>query len=158
MCVSWCLGLVFKRGIFFEVLPTVRQNQYKQTTSSRHLRDSLLLFTIVTMLSTSLGRAGVGREQPSAARLDWIGFMTWKPPLNVSIDTKPTCRATQRSGRVVRAEYLTQHTPGQRLSQCKKKYPSSFSTYFTPVVHTNDDPLCWNLKLWGNFDFFTFLF
>ena len=49
-------------------------------------------------------------------------------------------------------------TPGQRLSQCKKKYPSSFSTYFTPVVHTNDDPLCWNLKLWGNFDFFTFLF
>ena len=52
----------------------------------------------------------------------------------------------------------TSVTPGQRLSQCKKKYPSSFSTYFTPVVHANDDPLCWNLKLWGNFDFFTFLF
>ena len=52
----------------------------------------------------------------------------------------------------------TLDTPGQRLSQCKKKYPSSFSTYFTPVVHANDDPLCWNLKLWGNFDFFTFLF
>ena len=49
-------------------------------------------------------------------------------------------------------------TPGQRLSQCKKKYPSSFSTYFTSVVHTNDDPFCQNLKLWGNFDFFIFLF
>ena len=53
---------------------------------------------------------------------------------------------------------LSLTTPGLRLSQCKKKYPSSFSTYFTPVVHANDDPLCWNLKLWGNFDFFTFLF
>ena len=55
-------------------------------------------------------------------------------------------------------KYTIRSTPGQRLSQCKKKYPSSFSTYFTPVVHTNDDPLCQNLKLWGNFDFFTFLF
>ena len=52
---------------------------------------------------------------------------------------------------------LVLFTPGQRISQCKKNVPSSFSAYFTPVVHTNDDPLCQNLKLWGNFDFFTFL-
>ena len=74
MCVSWCLGLVFKRGILFEVLPTVnspaKSIQTDNLISSSHIRDSLLLFTIVTMLSTSLGRAGVGREQPSAARLD----------------------------------------------------------------------------------------
>ena len=93
MCAVWCLSC----GILFEELQIVRQNRYKQTTSS-HIGDSLLLFTIVITLSTSRGRAGMGREQPRAARLDWIGFMTWKPPLNVSIDTKPNLSGDTKVG------------------------------------------------------------
>ena len=94
---------------------------------------------------------------PGAGRGAW---QLW-PPSPTPAPTSPPA-STLASTQVLCSKHqlflLSMHfTPGQRLSQCKKKYPYSFSTYFTHVVHTNDDPLCQNLKLWGNFDFFTFL-
>ena len=82
--LSWdvCfLVLVFKRGILFEVLPTVRQNQYKQTTSSRHLTSGILCCFSQLLQSCPPAWAGPGWGGSSPVQPDLIELGLWRENL-----------------------------------------------------------------------------
>ena len=106
MCGAWCLSLNGESSLnYWQQLGKIDTNRQLHLTSGMILCCFSQLLQRCPPAGAGSGWGGSSPVQPDLIELGlWRENLLWM----FLLIRNPTCRATQRSGRVVRAEYLTQ--------------------------------------------------